>query len=262
MSIFDFFRRKGKKNENSNRLIFKDENGNQISQADLAGATGNYNWQIVSEKKAPREAMILHQESRAHGANGEYDKAISKLTKAMQLAPEWAYPPYDLGYTYLLQQDFDNALKYYEIANQLEPGGFFTAKTAYWSLKKEAEGEFLKGIYLAYMQIEWSDSQDEKLRLAQAILNKYPRYAPAWKTIASISDDHNERLEAIEKGLESSPDLETKGMLLINRALIMDVQGNKSKATEILGKMIFDQETTLGNKELAKFVLASITSKN
>lgn len=264
MSLFNFFRKKGKKEEskNPNQLIFKDDHGNEISMSDLEGVTGRYNWEIVGDKKIPNEAIVLHQEARQHGGKGEYDEGIDKLLKANQIAPEWAYPVYDLGYTYLLRQDSPNALKYYERTDQLEPRGFFTAKTAYWSLKKEETGEYPKGLYLAYMQIEWKNSEEEKLQLAKAILEKFPNYAPAWKEIASKSNDNKERLSAIEKGLKSNPDLETKGMLLINKALIDDVEGDTSHAKIILGELIFDKESTVANIEMAKFVLSSIATKN
>lgn len=266
MSLFDFFRKKDKKesnnDKNSNQLIFKDENGNSISLSDLEGVTGRYNWQIVSNGKIPNNAISLHQEARQLGGQGKYDEGIAKLKEANQIAPNWAYPVYDLAYTYLLKQDFDNAFKYYELTDQLEPKGFFTAKTAHWSLKKEKEGVFPKGMYLAYMQIEWQNSEEEKLRIANAILEKYPTYAPAWKEIAGKGADNNQRLEAINKGLKLNPDLETKGMLLINQALIYDVQENSESATKILGELIFNKESTVANIEMAKFVLKSIATRN
>lgn len=265
MGLFSFFRKKNQKNEendNSKELIFKDDKGNTISLSDLQGVTGRYNWQIISNEKIPDNAIKLHQEARQLGGQGNYDEGILKLKAANQIAPDWAYPVYDLAYTYLLKKDFENALKYYKITDQLEPTGFFTAKTAYWSLKKEAEGIFPKGMYLAYMQIEWQNSEEEKLRIANAILEKYPNYAPAWKEIAAQADDKNQRLEAVKKGLELNPDLETKGMLLINQALIYDVQNDSESAKEILGKLIFDKESTVANIEMAKFVLHSIVTRN
>lgn len=245
-------------NKKSDRLVFKDEKGNQIFLSDLEGVTGNYNWQIMDEKKIPSKAVTLHNEARQHGGKGEYSIAIEKLLKAHKVAPGWAYPVYDLAFTYLLQEDFKNALKYYELTDKLEPKGFFTAKTAYWSLKKENEGSFQEGLYLAFMQIEWSDSDEEKLQIAKAIVRKFPTYAPAWKIIASQSNDHEERLNAIEKGLKSDPDLDTKGGLLINKALVKDLKGETEEAKKILGELIFDKNTTLANIELAKFVLSSI----
>ncbi len=246
---------------NGDQLIFKDDKGNQITLADLEGATGTYNWEIQDDTKVPEAANKLHQEARQHGGQGQYDLGIEKLKKAIEIAPDWAYPVYDLAYTYLLKQDFPNALKYYEMTDKMKPRGFFTAKTAYWSLKKEKEGEFQEGLYLAFMQIEWMDSDEQKLQVAKAIVDKFPTYAPAWKVIAQIANDNEERLNAIEKGLKSNPDADTKGVLLINKALVKNLQEQKEEAKKILGELIFDDESTLGNVELAKFVLASIVKE-
>lgn len=147
------------------------------------------------------------------------------------------------------------------MADKIEPRGFFTAKTAFWSLKREMEGTFQQGLYLAYMQIEWMESNTEKLEFAKAILAKYPNYAPAWKVIAVKGDDSTERLHAIEKGLDEDPDAETKGMLLINRALVWDNQDKSEEAKKLLGEMVFDPETTVSKIEMAKFVLSSIAQR-
>jgi len=249
-------------NENTDNIIFKDKKGNQISLDDLKGSTGTYNWQIMEDKNISNEAQQLHQEARQHGGNGEYDLSIKKLKKANKLAPDWAYPIYDLAFTYLLQQDFSNALKYYQMTDEMEPRGFFTAKTAHWSLKKEKEGKFNEGLYLAFMQIEWMNSEEEKLEFAKTIVDKFPEYAPAWKVIASKSSNNEERLVAAEKGLNADPDEETKGMPLINKALVKDVQEKTEEAKKILGELIVNEETTLANIEMAKLVLLSIVERN
>jgi hypothetical protein len=51
-------------------------------------------------------------------------------------------------------------------------------------------------------------------------------------------------------------------MLLINQALIYDVQGNTESAKKILGELIFNKESTVANVEMAKFVLKSIVTRN
>lgn len=65
------------------------------------------------------------------------------------------------------------------MTDKMDSKGFFTAKTAYWSLKKEKGGKFKKGLYFDFMQIEWINSDEEKLKFAKTIVNKYSEYAPA-----------------------------------------------------------------------------------
>ncbi len=61
---------------------------------------------------------------------------------------------------------------------------------------------------------------------------------------------------AIEQGLQANLDLETKGMLLINKAIVLFNQGKHQEAIDILGYLIVDTENTIGTRESAKFVLS------
>lgn len=53
--------------KNAEKLIFKDNKGNQTSMSDLEGVTGNYNWEVKDDIKVLEEANKLHQEARQHG---------------------------------------------------------------------------------------------------------------------------------------------------------------------------------------------------
>lgn len=207
------------------------------------------------------KAQVLHQEARQFGQVGKYDLSIAKLIEAIKIQPNWAYPTYDLGYTYLLKGDFENALKFYKKTDELEPKGFFTAKTALYSLEGEKEGKFPKGLYRTYMQIEWTDDNNKKLEIAKAIIQKVPDFAPVWKELANLLDDKTSRLNAIEQGLSKNPDAEIKGILLINKAIILDDDGEKEEAKTILGNLISSSDVTTSNLELAKFTLKSLTGK-
>ncbi len=59
----------------------------------------------------------------------------------------------------------------------------------------------------------------------------------------------------IEQGLSSAPDRETKGILLINKVIILNEQGKKEEAKKMLGTLIFFPDATTGSVELAKFSL-------
>lgn len=200
------------------------------------------------------QAQALHHEARLLGQSGKYDIAIGKLEEAMRLQPDWPYPVYDLAFTYLLKGDVANALKYYNITDNIAPGGFFTTKTAIYALRGEQEGKFPGGIYLAYMQIEWANDTDVKIEIARAIAAKVPEFAPAWKVLGSLLNNRQERLSAIEKGLALLPDAETFGNLIINKALVYDLEGRKEEAKKLLSELISSEETSITNVELAKFV--------
>jgi len=242
-------------------IIFKDSLGHSLTRNDLVNATGKVDYEITGDKKIDPKAQMLHQEARALGQAGKYDSSIEKLNEAIKIQPTWAYPIYDLAFTYLLKGDVENALIFYRKTDELEPKGFFTAKTAIYSLEGEKAGKFPKGTYTSYLQIEWADEKSKKLEIAKAITQKVPDFAPAWKELANLSDDKQEKLNAIEQGLSKNPDAETKGILIINKALMLDNEGKKEEARNLLGNLIFSPDVTSGNMELAKFALKTISEK-
>lgn len=240
-------------------LVFKDSLGHSITTADLSNATGEVSYEVVSAQSINPEAQQLHNDARQLGQSAKYDEAISKLEQAIRIQPSWPYPSYDLAYTYLLKGDFDNAFKYYQITDKLAPKGFFTTKTALYSLEGEKSGKFPKGMYAAYMQIEWVADENKKLEIAQAITQKVPDFAPAWKELALLLDKPSEKLETINKGLSLTPDADTKGILLINKAALLNELGKKEEAKKVLGDLIFSPDVTTGNLQLARFTLKNIT---
>ncbi|WP_282149266.1 tetratricopeptide repeat protein [Algibacter lectus] len=244
--------------DNNVEIEFTDNNGNKISKEELKNSTGIFNYEIYGIEGVSDLAKSLHSQARQYGQSGNYQKAIKNLEQANKEAPNWAYPLYDLAYTYLLQDDYENALKYYQLTDKVAPKGFYTSKTALYTLEREKARELQKGLYKSYLSLEWIDNQTEKNEMINLLVQKSPSFAPAWKDYSSLLEG-KQRLNAIEKGLEQNPDMETKGMLLINKALVINEDGNNKKASEILTNVIFDKNSTFGNIEMAKFVLNNIS---
>ncbi|PTX62316.1 hypothetical protein C8N46_103416 [Kordia periserrulae] len=244
--------------DNNMKIEFTDSNGNKISKEELENSTGTFNYEIYGIEGVSDLAKSLHNQARQFGQTGDYKNAIEKLTQANKEAPNWPYPLYDLAYTYLLQDDYENALKYYQLTDKIAPKGFYTSKTALHTLEREKTGDLQKGLYKSYLYIEWIDNQTDKSEMIKLLVEKFPSFAPAWKEYSSLLDGQ-ERLKAIEKGLEQNPDMETKGMLLINKALALNENGELENATKILTSVIFDTNSTYGNIEMAKFALNNIS---
>lgn len=250
-----------KTNPEKDSIVFKDKQGHTITEKELSTYTGQANYEVMDNQNIDATAKILHNEARELGQAGKYDLSIAKLEQAIKIQPNWAYPTYDLAYTYLLKGDFDNALKFYRKTNELKPKGFFTAKTALYTLEGEQSGKFPKGLYTAYMQIEWTYDSNKKLEIAKTITEKVPDFAPAWKELANLLNENTEKLKAIEQGLAKNPDAETKGILEINKAILMNESGKTEEAKQLLGNLIFSTDATTSSIELAKFTLKSITEK-
>ena len=123
----------------NSKIIFTDESGNTITLNDLANTdtpdSGDhtYNYQIYNEDNViPARARELHEQGRVLGSQGQSQEAIDTLKEANKVAPDWPYPLYDIAFTYLMQGDNKNAMKYYEKVVKLAPDGFFTSAKALW----------------------------------------------------------------------------------------------------------------------------------
>ncbi len=151
-------------------------------------------------------------------------------------------------------------MKYYRLTDKIAPKGFYTSKIALHTLERESKGELQKGLYKSYLSLEWTNNPAEKNEMIKLLTEKVPSFTPAWKEYSNLLEGQ-ERLNAIEKGLEQNPDIETKGMLIINKALALNQNGNFKKASELLTNVIFDPSSTFGNIEMAKFVLNNISEE-
>ncbi|UWZ83994.1 tetratricopeptide repeat protein [Occallatibacter riparius] len=239
-------------------IIFRGKDGRTLTVEDLRGATGRFQYELVGSRDVPAEARQLHQFAREAGEQGDYSKALALLEQASLLAPEWPYPVYDSAYTFLLMKDFDRARDCYRKTLKLSPRGFFTAITAAHTLEKEERGELPPGIYLAYLSLEWLQDPTEKARSVRELVKRCPQFAPGWKELAALAEDDGERLAALESGLAADPDAETEGMLLINRALLFDRQGDHDRAILTLGELALDPSSPADIEQIAKACLAMI----
>jgi tetratricopeptide (TPR) repeat protein len=242
------------------RLVYKDDTGRELTTRDLEGTSGTVNWEIVGADDVPAEAMRLHDEARAAGGRGEYDRALELLDRARKLAPRWPYPAYDAAYTYELMGDPVRAEALYLEVDQLAPRGFFTCKTSLDCLRRERAGAVPKGFCKTYAMIEFLEPAAKKSAL-EGVVAELPSYAPAWQQLSTLLDEEggdDAMLHAIEQGLKGNPDGETRGMLLINKALILDRRGDRDGAIQILGALALEPSSTLATETLAKATLAQV----
>lgn len=240
------------------RVVFSGDDGRQLTFSDLKNAEGTFEYTIVGQEQIPAEANSLHRMARQLGASGDYEAAIKALTEAQTLAPDWPYPTYDMAFTYLLMDDFDKAREHYRKTVDMSPRGFFTAITALDALEREATGDLPQGTYAAYMALEWISDPGQKARIVQQMTEELPDFAPVWKEYALQCDSTEDKLAGIEQGLAANPDAETKGMLLISKALSINENGDADTAKTILGNLALDPDTTFANEHLAKQALAFV----
>jgi tetratricopeptide (TPR) repeat protein len=198
-----------------------------------------------------KEAEALHTKGREAGASGDYAEALALLTKAAMLAPDWPYPVYDRAFTRLLMEDFDGALADYEKTLKLSPRGFFKAHVAVDTLRREQQGEFPRGFYLAYATLEQMEESQRRDILGQ-LVEKVPGFAPAWLDYAKFGETPEERLRRIERGLAAKPDAETYGMLKLNQAFVLQQLGQSAAAEATFRDLASNPKSTAAVEALAK----------
>jgi len=240
-------------------VVFLDEQRRPLREDELGNVTGTIRWEIRTREPDHPEARRLHVEGRSAGARGDYGSAIELLTKAADLDPSWPYPVYDRAFTRLLQHDFDGALADYQATLKLAPSGFFLAARAVNVMTREAAGEFPRGLYAAFASLEELPAETQR-NILRELVQKFPTCAPAWERHADWIDDPTERLQAIEQGLASAPDPDTRGGLLVRMALAEDARGNRDRALEILVPLT-RQADSLSACALARVALAKIRTQ-
>lgn len=235
--------------EAEHEVVYRTEDGRVLTFADLRDHAGTFDLALLDPTDVPLRAKELHEEGRRLGSAGELEAAIAKFNEASQLCPEWAYPRYDLAHTYLLQDEDAKALEAYRQVDALVPRGFFTTKTAVWTLEREAAGAIPRGTYRAFLTHEWAEDNERRIQILEEVLSQAPGYPPAHQKLAYFLEDPEQMRWHLERGLEGDPDAETRGMLLLNKAARLD---SSVEAERILCELALDPETTQLVEHFAK----------
>jgi tetratricopeptide (TPR) repeat protein len=241
-------------------IVFRAQDGRTLTRSDLKDASGTFSWEIVGSQGVPGEAKAQHAAGRRAGSSGRSDEALILFEKAAQLAPQWPYPVYDAAFTYLLKGDDKRALDWYGRTVKLAPNGFFTALTAVHYLQLEAEEKIPRGTYLDYLSLEWEESRQLKKERLEALTKAVPAFAPAWKDLAALLEDPKSRLSALENGLKADPDPETRGVLLVDKALLLARSDRKAEGIAILGNLATQANQPGDVQQLALFALKNVTT--
>jgi len=160
----------------------------------------------------------------------------------------------------LLKGDLDQAERNYAAVEQLSPRGFFTAKAEMDCVQRERAGELAPGTCRSYVIVAEMADPSDKCAALERLLRQSPSLATAWKELALLLQEDDAKMTAIAKGLSCRPDGDTQGILLINKALILDRQEKHAEAIRILGELALDPKSTLMTEQLAKASLANLVT--
>lgn len=232
-------------------VIFTDDQGRQLYRRDLAdvpvvqGASTVFFLTDV-EIWIPAKARRLHDKGRKAGAAGSYDSALRHLERAISLAPNWAYPYFDLGYTHLVLEDREAAKKALQHVLVLQPEGFFHTEVYLDCIRREEAGILPDALCSSLVRLTDLPC-DFTAPIWVGVLEKYDDYPPGWHQLAICArqaDAEDAALSMILRGLQGDPDPVTRVGLLVNLALLMDAKGDHEEAVRILGTLFLDPEST------------------
>jgi hypothetical protein len=240
------------------RLVFTDTTGRKLTTRDLDGVTGRVPWATVGSESVPAEAVNLHRKAQIAGTRGDPRRALELLDRARALAPGWPYPVFDAARTHLLRGDAITAEGLYAEVDRLAPRGFLSCQPTLYGLRRERTGELPAGFCRTFATLEWLDDLPRKRAILEGIVEAYPAFPPAWKELATLLADADARWPAITKGLDGSPDGETRGALLIYKAHLLLRRGERQEAIRILGVLALNPASTLATEAVAKATLAQM----
>src|SRR5215472_16468868 len=71
----------------TSKVVFRNAAGRELTEGNLAGATGKFDWSVVGDNNVSQRAMELHRMGRDEGGKGNYSHALELFKQASQEAP-------------------------------------------------------------------------------------------------------------------------------------------------------------------------------
>jgi len=243
------------------RIGFVDSVGHELTTDEVVRANGRVAWTIEDEDGVPAAAVAQVRAGMDAGSSGDFKRAIEHFREAHRLVPRWTQPVYQGAWTALLLGDAALAETLYAWTDRMVPRGYWTAKTAVDCLRRERAKEFPAGTYIHYVSLESESDNDRRRGALEELVKRSPGFAPAWKDLSVLRAAPEDRLEAVERGLLSRPDRETRGFLLIQKAQLLEDRGKRDAAAALLRSLLDPEVGTLQSASLAKVKLIQLDAR-
>ncbi|HEX8704576.1 MAG TPA: tetratricopeptide repeat protein [Myxococcaceae bacterium] len=209
------------------------------------------------ENVIPERAVELHAQGRSQLDAGQYQEALQSFQQAQALAPNWYLPLHDSATAYILMGENDRALVLHEQLEKLDPEGFAQNKKMLDSLRREKDGRVPKGTLREFLAVEQVRDTAEQRGKLQALTKKAPNFVLAWRELALTAEDPVEGEQLVEKALTLTPDVETRGELLVHKGVLLLRRGKDEEARKLLGELMVDRSLLHSARSQAREVLNS-----
>jgi hypothetical protein len=249
-------------------VVYLDASGRTITRLDLAPFQGKLDGEVVWwDKPVPPDALELQIEGRHAVRAGDYRTALGVFTEAHQIAPDWPSPVHDTAWVYLLMDENEQAIASYAQAAAMAPRGFYNVTQALDTLRREEMGSLPRGSYrkLVLLLIGPPSTNLEMRTALLELLETATEFPAAWAALSQQVGARNKirmseapwLLEKIDYALSYEPDAQTRGHLLIDKALVTAQlsTARRDEAIQILGSLALDPGSPLDVEQTAKEVL-------
>jgi len=239
-------------------VVFTDAAGRVLTRSDLEKADDLLSGRAF-EQGIPQEARDAYARAQKAGENRRFDEALEHFLQAKIIAKKWPAPAYGAGWTFLLKGDITKALEAYRDADALAPRGYLATKLAINTLDREKKGQLMPATYMRF-ELQMAKHKDIESRRAflKSMVDDQPDFPPAWWALSEVLEGPEEVIRAVDEGMKHAPDIETRGQLLINKAVSLDRLGDRAAAVKILGGLALDPSAAISVEHRAKKALLGI----
>ncbi|MGK7909801.1 MAG: tetratricopeptide repeat protein [Synechococcus sp.] len=177
------------------------------------------------------------------GKLGDFEKAESNFRAAIAMAPDEPYPHYELGYTMLLQRDYEEALAEFRRTNELARG-FFQVQAEIYMCEQLLAGEIDEHVMSLIQRLQqMSEGKTATGKQAEEVARDIIRFSPncalghLYLGKALLRKDPVQAEASLERCLELTPDETTAIDAQSHIGLLWSNDGRSSDARQLWSEL-------------------------
>jgi tetratricopeptide (TPR) repeat protein len=204
-----------------------------------------------------RPAVMWTEQGEQLAGEGKFEEALTAFRAAAAADPFDPHARYQQGFTLLQLERYAEAVASYEATEELAPG-WFHCRADLWLARQLAEGAVDRDTFLAlYVLEEGPLPPEEKVRLAEECLGRYPDLAPLYlelgRQLARLGSPA-EVVAAYRRGLACADEPDVRTRLLVELGVSLSDPPERTallrQAQELRGNLVAAATATLALKAL------------
>lgn len=180
------------------------------------------------------------------GAASDFAGAEASFREAARVAPDEAYPHYELGYTLAMVGRYDEALEEFRRTQELWRA-FFIVETEIWMCERFLNGSLDPAVLGMLRELQWitdagGTQSEEAVNLSAKVMESAPNCALGYFHYgkAMLERDPAASEEALRRCVELDPDDTTAINAKFHVAVLCEQAGRKDEARSIRRGILSD----------------------